>query len=146
MDDNGKNLRIWQAKFLAAAAVLFPVSPILYLQGHLTRRKVGVLPDAGGDKFGLVGTDASPVKLLVILREKSPGAVIFLANCAMIKYSPVIPQPVKGILWQLSKMHDANIAEFTGGMERVFYYPQPAGVRLEGFFADGIHASEQGYA
>ena len=34
----------------------------------------------------------------------------------------------------------------TGGMERVFYYPQPAGVQLEGFFADGIHPSEQGYA
>jgi lysophospholipase L1-like esterase len=238
MDNNGDNLRVWQAKFLTAAAVLLPVSPILYLQGHLTRRKVGVLPDAAGDKFGLIGADASPVKLLVIgestvaglgarthelaltgqfaqrlsekiekavswhvigrngvtarrtideliplvpdehfdyilvalggndvmklssprkwrrdmiellsiLREKNPKAVIFLANCPMIKYSPVIPQPVKGILWQLSKMHDANIREFTHDMGRVFYYPQPVGVQLEGFFADGIHPSEQGYA
>jgi lysophospholipase L1-like esterase len=31
-------------------------------------------------------------------------------------------------------------------MDRVFYYPQPADMRLDGFFADGIHPSEQGYA
>ena len=31
-------------------------------------------------------------------------------------------------------------------MDRVFYYPQPVDVQLEGFFADGIHPSEQGYA
>ena len=31
-------------------------------------------------------------------------------------------------------------------MERVFYYPQPVDVTLEGFFADGIHPSERGYA
>jgi lysophospholipase L1-like esterase len=238
MDDNKRNLQVWQAKFVAAAAVLLPAAPFLYLQGQWTRRKVGVLPDAAGDKHGLVGTEASPIKLLVIgestvaglgarthqlalsgqfalrlsehiekavswhvmgrngvtarrtideliplvpdevfdyvlvalggndvmklssprkwrrdmmellgiLRVKNPDAVIFLANCPMIKYSPAVPQPIKGILWQLSMMHDANIREFTRGMEGVFYYPQPADVTLEGFFADGIHPSEKGYA
>ena len=43
-------------------------------------------------------------------------------------------------------MHDANIREFTQNMDRIFYYPQPAEIRLEGFFADGVHPSEQGYA
>ena len=81
-----------------------------------------------------------------ILRSKNPDAVIFISNCPMIVYSPIMPQPIKTILWTLSKMHDANIREFTREMDRIFYYPQPADVRLKGFFADGIHPSEQGYA
>jgi hypothetical protein len=31
-------------------------------------------------------------------------------------------------------------------MQRVFYYHQPIGLTLDGFFADGIHPSEQGYS
>ncbi|HEX6125214.1 MAG TPA: SGNH/GDSL hydrolase family protein [Pyrinomonadaceae bacterium] len=231
-------LLVWQTIYLAAAAVILPVSPLLFLQGQYTRRKVGLLPEAGGDKFGLVGVGVAPAKLLVmgestvaglgasthdkalagrfaqelsariqkpvewnvvgrngvtakrtieeliplvpdrvfdyillglggndvmklssprkwrrdmtqllgILREKNPDAIIFISNCPMIKYSPAIPHPVKFLLWELSKMHDANIKDFTAGMERVFYYHQPADVKLDGFFADGIHPSEQGYA
>ena len=63
----------------------------------------------------------------------------------MIGSSPIMPEPVKTILWNLSQMHDANIKEFTSNMDRVFYYPQPVDVPLEGFFADGLHPSEQGY-
>lgn len=238
MGNNDKNLRVWQAKFLAMAAVLLPVSPILYLQGQITRRKVGVLPDVQGPKSGVAGTDEPPVKLFLIgestvaglgarthefalagrfarylseslgkavrwsvvgrngvtarrtidelvpqmpdekfdyilialggndvmklssprkwrrdmidllgiLRKRNPDAAIFLANCPMIRYSPAIPHPIRFLLWELSKMHDANIKEFTRDMKRVFYYPQPAEVRLDGFFADGIHPSEQGYS
>jgi lysophospholipase L1-like esterase len=228
----------WQAKYLIGSAVILPVAPLLYLQGHLTRRKVGILPGAAGsttgtagegeedarlfvigestvaglgarthdlafagqfarrlsgrlrkrvrwtvigrngvtarrtieelipempgERFdyilvGLGGNDvmklSSPVKwrrdmteLLGILRARNPEAAIFLSNCPMIKYSPAIPHPIKFLLWELSKMHDANIRELTGPMERVFYYPQPVDVRLDGFFADGLHPSEQGYA
>lgn len=238
MDNDGKNLLRWQRKFMAAAAVALPFTPLLFLQGQVTRWKVGVLPDAAGDKFGQVGSGDDAAKLFVIgestvaglgartheralagqfakylsehlgravawkvvgkngvtaqrtiellvpqmpdehfdyilvglggndvmklsspkkwradmlellgiLRAKNPDAVIFLSNCPMIKYSPAIPHPIKGMLWELSKMHDANIKEFTRGMDRIFYYPQPVDVRLEGFFADGIHPSEQGYA
>ena len=121
-----------------------------------------LLPKMPEEKFdyilvGLGGNDvmklSSPVKwrrdmteLLGILREKNPDAVIFISNCPMIVYSPIMPEPVKTILWELSKMHDANIREFTTDMDRVFYYPQPADVQLDGFFADGIHPSEKGYA
>ncbi len=240
MDNGSENLSRWQRKFIAASALALPFSPLLFLQGQVTRWKVGVLPDAAGDKFGQVGLGddaaklfvigestvaglgardheralagqfakylsehierpvewkvigkngltarrtiellvpqmpdehfdfilvglggndvmklsspqkwrADMIELLGILREKNPDAVIFLSNCPMIKYSPAIPHPIKGMLWELSKMHDANIKEFTRDMDRVFYYPQPTGdfVRLEGFFADGIHPSEQGYA
>ena len=232
------NLVIWQAIYLATAAVVLPFSPFLFLLGQHTRRKVGLLPDAGGAKSGVTGEGGTQVKLLVIgestvaglgarthanglagkfagelstkikrpvrwfvigrngvtakrtidelvplmpnekfdyilvglggndvmklssprkwrrdmtrllaiLREKNPDAAIFVTNCPMIKYSPAIPHPIKFLLWELSKLHDANIKEFSAGLDRVFYYHQPKDIRLEGFFADGIHPSEQGYA
>ena len=84
-------------------------------------------------------------ELLGILRQMNPNAVIFLANCPVIRISPALPQPIKFFLWQLSKIHDANIREFSKPMENVFYYHQPREVP-NGFFADGIHPSEKGYA
>lgn len=232
------NLVVWQAIYLATAAIILPVSPLLYLQGRYTRRKVGLLPEAGGDRVGVAGIGDRAVKLLAIgestvaglgarthaqaltgrfaeklserlgvsvhwtvigrngvtakrtieelvplipdetydyillglggndvlklssprkwrrdmkrllgiLREKNPGTTIFITNCPMIKYSPVLPHPIKFLLWELSKLHDANIRDFTAGMERVFYYRQPTELNADGFFADGIHPSEQGYA
>lgn len=232
------NLINWQRKYLAASVIIAPLAPFLWLQGRITRYKVGILPDASGEKTGVTGAGGDPAQLLVIgestvaglgarthdvgmagqfagclsehigrsvqwhvigkngvtarktiedlvpqipdqqfefiliglggndvmrlssprrwrsdmiellsiLRKKNPKAVMFLSNCPMIIYSPALPQPIKSILWKLSKMHDANIREFTAEMDRVFYYPQPADVRLEGFFADGIHPSEKGYA
>lgn len=130
--------------------------------GVTARRTIDeLLPQMPDEKFdyimiGLGGNDvmklSSPKKwrrdmleLLGLLRERVPEAVIFLSNCPMIKYSPAIPQPIRGILWELSTMHDANIREFTADMSGVYYYPQPAEVELEGFFADGIHPSEKGY-
>ena len=85
-------------------------------------------------------------RLLGILRDKNPEAKIFLSNCPMIKLSPAIPQPIRFILWELSKLHDANIKDLTASMERVYYYHQPRQLDLEGFFADGIHPSEKGYS
>jgi lysophospholipase L1-like esterase len=107
--------------------------------------------------LGIGGNDvmklSSPVRwrrdmqdLLARLRERQPEAVIFISNCPMIILSPVIPEPSKSLLWQLSRMHDENIKEFTRDIDRVVYYPQPVGVKLDGFFADGIHPSERGYA
>jgi lysophospholipase L1-like esterase len=84
-------------------------------------------------------------ELLGILRQMNPNAVIFLVNCPVIRISPALPQPIKFFLWQLSKIHDANIREFSKPMENVFYYHQPREVP-DGFFADGIHPSEKGYA
>lgn len=218
--------------------MLLPVAPILYLQGQRTRRKIGVLPDAGGATSGIAGSGGDPKKLFVIgestvaglgarthefalagqfarclaekinrpvhwsvagrngvtarraldellpkmpderfdyilvglggndvlklsspvkwrrdmteflltLRRQHQDAVIFITNCPMIKLSPAIPQPIKFFLWELSKMHDSNIREFTAEMERVFYFRQPRELNIEGFFADGIHPSEKGYA
>lgn len=85
------------------------------------------------------------LELLDIVRKANPDASIFISNCPMIIHSPIMPQPIKGILWRLSQMHNANILEFTDGMDRVYYYPQPVDVDFDGFWADGIHPSEQGY-
>ncbi|MCA1590052.1 MAG: SGNH/GDSL hydrolase family protein [Acidobacteria bacterium] len=121
-----------------------------------------LLPQMPNEKFdfifiGLGGNDvlklSSPRKwrrdmtrLIGMLRSNNPDAVIFLSNCPMIRCSPVIPQPIKFILWELSKLHDANIKELTSRMNRVYYYHQPRELKVENFFADGIHPSEQGYA
>ena len=237
-NNNSDNLRRLQRKYLLGAAAIAPISPFLYIQGQITRWKVGLLPDAAGDKYGKYGEGdnaatlyvigestvaglgarthelalagqfakylsqhinrpvewkvlgkngvtarrtidelvphmpdekfdyvllgiggndvmrlssprkwrADMIELLGILRGKNPDAVIFISNCPMIIFSPIMPPPIKTILWALSQMHDANIKEFTRAMDRVFYYPQPADVPLEGFFADGLHPSEQGYA
>lgn len=221
---------------MIGAAVIAPAAPLLYLQGQVTRWKVGLLPEAEGP-FGLTGEGEGEAKLLVLgestvaglgarthelalggrfaeglskrvkrsvrwsvvgrngvtarrtidellplvpderfdyillgiggndvmklsspkkwrrdmlellgrLREHSPDAVIFISNCPMIVHSPAIPQPIKGVLWALSQMHNANIIEFSADLDRVHYYPQPVDVEFDGFFADGIHPSEQGY-
>ena len=238
MSPSDANLRRLQRRYLALGLTIAPVAPMLFLQGQITRWKVGLLPDAAGPREGRAGSGSDPAKLWVTgestvaglgardhrralagqfalnlskhihrpvdwrvlgkngvtarqtidellpqmpdekfdhillgiggndvmklsspmkwrsdmlqllsqLRNRQPDAVIFISNCPMIILSPVIPEPSKSLLWQLSRMHDENIKEFTRDLDRVIYYPQPVGVRLEGFFADGIHPSEQGYA
>lgn len=230
-----------QRQFIAGAALVAPIAPMLVLQGQIIRWKVGLLPDASGEShgrtanvdsaddpatlfvlgestvaglgarthdlalsgrfahslgkrigrpvewrvlgkngvtarrtidelvpqmpdesfdyvlLGLGGNDvmrlSSPRKwrrdmleLIGIVREKSPDSTIFISNCPMIIHSPIMPEPTKTILWRLSQMHDENIREFSQKLDRVHYFPQPVDVPLEGFFADGLHPSEQGYA
>jgi len=238
MSRSDANLRRLQRRYIALGCAIAPVGPLLFLQGQITRWKVGVLPDAAGPREGVAGSGGDAAKLWVMgestvaglgardhehalagqfaqnlsrhlhrpimwqvlgrngvtarqtinellpqmpeelfdyillgiggndvmklsspvvwrrdmtellarIRDKQPEAVIFISNCPMIILSPVIPEPAKALLWQLSRMHDENIREFARDMDRVIYYPQPVGVKLEGFFADGIHPSEQGYA
>lgn len=83
-------------------------------------------------------------RLIEILREKNPGATVFMTNAPAVRLSPVLPFPIKFILGHLSALHDANAREFTSQMEQVFYFHQPSSVP-EDFFADGIHPSETGY-
>ena len=215
MDNGNHNLAKLQRRFWIGAAIVAPLSPLLFLQGQITRWKVGVLPDAAGPRSGIAGTGDDPARLFVIgestvaglgarnhdlalagqfaqnlsghigrpvewdvlgkngvtarrtidelvpqmpdkaydyillgiggndvmkisspakwrndmteligiMREKHPNAVIFISNCPMIVYTNAIPPPTKQLLWQLSQMHNANIKEFSRGMERVFYYP-----------------------
>lgn len=62
------NLYIWQAKYLIAAIILLPFVPFLFLQGQMVRRRVGVLPDAGGETVGVApgGDESEEVNFLAI--------------------------------------------------------------------------------
>jgi lysophospholipase L1-like esterase len=151
------------AKNLAAKIGRAVEWTVIGKSGVTARQAIEVLlPQMPTDHFdyilvGLGGNDvlklSTPAKwrrdmeeLLGILREKNPDTVIFLSNCPMICISPALPNPLRAVLWELSKLHNDNINELTSQMERVYYYPQPANVKIEGFFADGIHPSERGYA
>jgi lysophospholipase L1-like esterase len=109
-----------------------------------------ILVGLGGNDVLKLSTPArwrnDMTELLAALRSRQPDALIFLSNCPMIRLSPALPNPLRSVLWELSKLHNDNIKDLTSQMDRVFYYPQPADVSLEGFFADGIHPSERGYA
>jgi len=147
-----------------AAKIERPVEWSVVGRSGVTARQTidELLPQMPDEKFdyiliGLGGNDVlklSPpsrwrrdmAELLGLLRDRHPDAVIFLSNCPMVGLSPALPNPLRAVLWQLSKLHNDNIRELVVGMDRVFYYPQPVDVTLEGFFADGIHPSERGYS
>mgnify|MGYP003298074461 CR=1 FL=1 len=38
------SLILWQTKYVVASALVLPFAPLLYLQGQLTRRRVGLRP------------------------------------------------------------------------------------------------------
>ena len=118
------------------------------------------MPQIPDEKFdfvmaGLGGNDvlslSSPRKwrrdmseFLEIIRSKNPDAIIFITNAPAVHLSPVLPQPIRFILGNLSLLHDKNSREFTAPMKNVRYFHRPDEI-TEGFFADGIHPSEKGY-
>lgn len=129
--------------------------------GVTARRAISELvPQIPAEKFdyvmvGLGGNDvlklSSPRKwrrdmteFLKIIKEKNPGAIIFITNAPAVHLSPVLPQPIRFLLGNLSKLHDKNSREFTAEMKNVRYFHRPDQI-TEGFFADGIHPSEKGY-
>lgn len=84
-------------------------------------------------------------KLVEKLREKYPEAKILLTNTPMIRDFPVLPQPLKFVLWRVSRLHHGAIKEATRRMENVFYFDEAERVD-ERFFSDGVHPSPFGYA
>lgn len=230
------NLFLLQAIYILGVIAVLPIAPFLYLQGKRVRRKVGILPDAQGEKNGRFGAAKEIVKLLVlgestvaglgarthetalagqfakflsgkinksvawtaigkngvtakralielipqipdekydyillglggndvlklsspfkwrrdmtellnVMRKKNQAAVIFVTNAPAVHLSPVLPQPIKFILGNLSAMHDKNSQGFMSKMKNVCYFHRPDKITV-GFFADGIHPSEQGY-
>ncbi len=60
------NVNQLQRKFFINGVLLAPILPFLYLQGQITRRKVGKLPDAQGETSGEVVGNNEVINLLVI--------------------------------------------------------------------------------
>jgi lysophospholipase L1-like esterase len=84
-------------------------------------------------------------ELIETLRSKYPRAKILLANTPMIRDFPVLPQPLKFVLWRVSRLHHRAIKSAVEPLENVFYFDEAERVD-ERFFADGVHPSPFGYA
>jgi len=84
-------------------------------------------------------------KIIETLREKYPNAVILLANSPRVIDFPVLPQPLKFVLWRVSRLQHAVGINLTNAKENVFYFDEAETVDEE-FFSDGVHPSEFGYA
>ncbi|MCY7375254.1 MAG: GDSL-type esterase/lipase family protein [Pyrinomonadaceae bacterium] len=84
-------------------------------------------------------------KLLTILREKYPNAVILLANTPRVMDFTTLPTTLKMVLWRISHLHHENAKILANEFENVFYYDE-AGTPSDDFFADGVHPSPHGYA
>ena len=66
MDNNDKNLRAWQRRFFIGGVLIAPFVPFLFVQSQITRWKVGILPDAGGERNGKHGEGDDAARLFVI--------------------------------------------------------------------------------
>ena len=122
------------------------------------KRLVPNLPEAEMDfvVVALGGNDAfkmnSPQRwrrdmseLIEIVREKHPQSAILLANTPMIRDFPALPQPLKFVLWRVSRLHHAVGKSLENPQRKIFYFDEAEKVGDE-FFADGVHPSEYGYA
>jgi lysophospholipase L1-like esterase len=122
------------------------------------QRLVPTVPDVEMDLVvvGLGGNDAFKVNspnryvrdmldLIEKLRVKYPDAKILLTNTPMIIDFPVLPQPLKFVLWRLSRLHHEAIKKAFVSLKDDFYFDEAERVD-ETFFADGVHPSPYGYA
>jgi lysophospholipase L1-like esterase len=226
-----------QTLYILGGAIVLPFLPFLFWQGRRVRKKVGRLPDAGGETVGQFGNFAETLNLLAIgestvagvgakthtealagqlakflsletnksvrwhalgesgitaretlqrlvphlpddemdlivvglggndtfkvnsptrwrgdmtkiiktLKEKYPNAVILLANSPRVIDFPVLPQPLKFVLWRISQLQHAVGKSLTSAEKNVFYFDEAETVD-ERFFSDGVHPSEYGYA
>jgi lysophospholipase L1-like esterase len=67
------NLILWQTIYVLGGVILLPFAPFLYLQGQYIRRKIGRIPDAGGETVGKFGAENESVKLLVLGESTAAG-------------------------------------------------------------------------
>lgn len=122
------------------------------------QRLVPQLPDDGMDLVvvGLGGNDTFKVnsperwrrditKIIETLKEKYPKAAILLANSPRVIDFPVLPQPLKFVLWRVSRFQHVVGKSLTNVEEKIFYFDEAETVD-EKFFSDGVHPSEYGYA
>ncbi len=84
-------------------------------------------------------------KLVEILREKYPNAKILLSNTPMVRDFPALPQPLKFVLWRVSRLHHEVGESLANERENIFYFDEAEKVD-DRFFSDGVHPSPFGYA
>lgn len=150
------------AKFLSLAVEKTVRWHVLGESGITARetlqRLMPQLPDAQMDLIvvALGGNDAFKVnspnrwrremtKILATLKRKYPNAVILMANSPRVVDFPVLPQPLKFVLWRVSRLQHEVGKILAAADEKVFYFDEAETVD-ERFFSDGVHPSEYGYA
>ena len=114
------------------------------------RRLVPHLPEAEMDLIvvGLGGNDTFKVnspkrwrrdmtKIIETLREKYPNAAILMANSPRVVDFPILPQPLKFVLWRVSRLQHAVGKSLSEAKENVFYFDE-AEVVDELFLATGF--------
>ena len=117
---------------------------------HLPETKMDfvVVALGGNDTFKVSSPNRwrdGMTKLVRILREKYPNAVILLANTPRVMDFTTLPATLKMVLWRISHLHHENAKLLADEYENVYYYDE-AGEPADGFFADGVHPSALGYA
>ena len=81
--------------------MIAPISPFLLMQGQIVRWKVGILPDAAGDKHGRYGVGDNEAKFFVIGESTVAGLgarthELALAGQFARQLSERIERPVEG--------------------------------------------------
>lgn len=145
--ETGKTVR-WQAvgeSGITARETLQRLVPTLPEPEKLDLIVVGL---GGNDTFKVNSPNrwrTDMKKLIETLQTKYPNAKILLANTPMIRDFPVLPQPLKFVLWRVSRLHHQTLKKLTREMKNVFYFDKAEPVGAE-FFADGVHPSPYGYS
>lgn len=101
----------------------------------------------GNDTFQLstpLGWARDLKRLLEIVREKNPRAAILVANVPVIRDFIAMPQPLKFVLWRVSRLHHRAARRLIRPLEKVYYFEDIKKVD-DDFFSDGIHPSAAGY-
>ena len=112
-----------------------------------TEMNLVVVALGGNDTFKVSSPNrwrADMTKLVGILKEKYPNAIMLLANTPRVIDFPALPSSLKFVLWRISRLHHENAKNLEKQFDNVFYFDEAEKVG-DDFFSDGIHPSAQGY-
>ncbi len=116
---------------------------------HLPKIKMDLIVVAlgGNDTFKVSSPNrwlGDMSKLISILKNKYPNALILLANTPRVIDFRALPASLKFVLWRISQLHHENAKNLECANENVFYFDEAESVPDE-FFSDGVHPSPVGY-
>ena len=97
------NLILWQTIYILGGIIILPFAPFLYLQSRFVRRKVGRLPDAGGETKGQFENGAERVKLLVLGESTAAGVGARTHETALAgQFARLLGEKIgKSVEWQV---------------------------------------------
>jgi lysophospholipase L1-like esterase len=99
------------------------------LAPHLPETKMDVVVVAlgGNDTFKVSSPNRwrnDMTRLISYIKTKYPNATILLANTPRVIDFPVLPKPLKFVLWRISRLHHENAKNLELATENVFYFDE----------------------